>query len=65
MPKRFQAAALVAAPSYPSAIAWSDENLIAVASDHLVTILVNFSISACNYFLIVIVTVTAKDPTVL
>ncbi|XP_044461569.1 uncharacterized protein LOC123192915 isoform X3 [Mangifera indica] len=39
MPKRFQAAALVAAPSYPSAIAWSDENLIAVASDHLVTIL--------------------------
>nr|XP_011462837.1 PREDICTED: uncharacterized protein LOC101299663 isoform X2 [Fragaria vesca subsp. vesca] len=36
---RFQAAVLVGAPSYPNAIAWSDENLIAVASGHLVTIL--------------------------
>ncbi|KAG6714350.1 hypothetical protein I3842_05G198700 [Carya illinoinensis] len=35
----FQAVPLVAPPSYPNAIAWSDENLIAVASGHLVTIL--------------------------
>ena len=31
---------MVGAISYPNAIAWSDENLIAVASGHLVTILV-------------------------
>ncbi|WRX18770.1 Transcription factor IIIC [Theobroma cacao] len=36
---RFQAATLVASPSYPNSIAWSDENLIAVASGHIVTIL--------------------------
>ncbi|XP_021833945.1 uncharacterized protein LOC110773731 [Prunus avium] len=36
---RFQAAVLVDSPSFPNAIAWSDENLIAVASGHLVTIL--------------------------
>ncbi|CAI0399463.1 unnamed protein product [Linum tenue] len=36
---RFQAASLVGAPSCPNAIAWSDENLIAVASGHIVTIL--------------------------
>ena len=41
MALRFQAATLVALPSYPNSIAWSDENLIAVASGHLVTILVN------------------------
>ena len=41
MASRFQAATLVASPSYPNSIAWSDENLIAVASGHLVTILVN------------------------
>jgi hypothetical protein len=40
MASRFQAASLVASPSYPNAVAWSDENLIAVASGHLVTILV-------------------------
>ncbi|KAM7463624.1 hypothetical protein LguiA_031745 [Lonicera macranthoides] len=39
MASRFQAAALVASPSYPNAVAWSDENLLAVASGHLVTIL--------------------------
>ncbi|PON71979.1 WD repeat containing protein [Parasponia andersonii] len=39
MASRFQAATLLAAPSYPNAVAWSDDNLIAVASDHLVTIL--------------------------
>ncbi|KAI5657533.1 hypothetical protein M9H77_26326 [Catharanthus roseus] len=39
MSERFQAAALVAAPCYPNAVVWSDENLVAVASGHLVTIL--------------------------
>lgn len=37
----FQAVKLVAAPNYPNAVAWSDENLIAVASGPLVTILVS------------------------
>ncbi|CAN0903102.1 Katanin p80 WD40 repeat-containing subunit B1 [Linum grandiflorum] len=36
---RFQAASLVGVPSYPNAIAWSDDNFIAVASGHIVTIL--------------------------
>ncbi|KAL2542343.1 Transducin/WD40 repeat-like superfamily protein [Abeliophyllum distichum] len=36
---RFQAASLVASPSYPNAVAWSDENLVAVASGNLVSIL--------------------------
>ncbi|KAE8710736.1 hypothetical protein F3Y22_tig00110319pilonHSYRG00228 [Hibiscus syriacus] len=39
MASRFQAATLVDSPSYPKSIAWSEENLIAVASGHLVTIL--------------------------
>ncbi|XP_040930466.1 uncharacterized protein [Gossypium hirsutum] len=39
MASRFQAVTLVDSPSYPNSIAWSDENLIAVASGHLVTIL--------------------------
>ncbi|XP_074380574.1 uncharacterized protein LOC141721532 isoform X2 [Apium graveolens] len=39
MASRFQAASLVASPSYPNAVAWSEENLIAVACGHLVTIL--------------------------
>lgn len=39
MASRFQAATLVASPSYPNAVAWSEENLVAVASGHLVTIL--------------------------
>ncbi|XP_062119983.1 uncharacterized protein LOC133834398 [Humulus lupulus] len=39
MASRFQAAALLASPSYPNAVAWSDDNLIAVASSHLVIIL--------------------------
>ncbi|XP_030463314.1 uncharacterized protein LOC115683051 isoform X2 [Syzygium oleosum] len=39
MASRFQASVLVASPSYPNSIAWSDENLIAVACGHLVTIL--------------------------
>ncbi|KAJ6411738.1 hypothetical protein OIU84_008337 [Salix udensis] len=39
MASRFQAVALVASPSYPNSIAWSDDNFIVVASAHLVTIL--------------------------
>ncbi|KAI3974980.1 hypothetical protein MKX01_005091, partial [Papaver californicum] len=35
----FQSAYLVASPSYPNSVAWSDENLVAIASGHLVTIL--------------------------
>ncbi|XP_022637108.1 uncharacterized protein LOC106762530 isoform X1 [Vigna radiata var. radiata] len=38
-PSSLQPAILLGAPSFPSAIAWSDDNLIAVASGHLVTIL--------------------------
>jgi hypothetical protein len=32
--------ALVGAPTFPNSIKWSEDNLIAVASGHLVTILV-------------------------
>ncbi|TVU35411.1 hypothetical protein EJB05_17298 [Eragrostis curvula] len=39
MAPRYQAATLIASPCYPDAIAWSSENLVAVASGHLVTIL--------------------------
>lgn len=39
MASRFQASVLVASPLYPNSIAWSDENLIAVACGRLVTIL--------------------------
>ncbi|KAL3524457.1 hypothetical protein ACH5RR_017291 [Cinchona calisaya] len=39
MSQRFQAAALVASPCYPDSVVWSDDNLLAVASGHLVTIL--------------------------
>ncbi|MCL7029698.1 hypothetical protein MKW94_025537 [Papaver nudicaule] len=35
----FQSAYLVGSPSYPNSVAWSDENLVAIASGHLVTIL--------------------------
>ncbi|PIA44102.1 hypothetical protein AQUCO_01700014v1 [Aquilegia coerulea] len=35
----FQTATLVARPSYPNSIAWSHENLVAIASGHLITIL--------------------------
>ncbi|CAL0303395.1 unnamed protein product [Lupinus luteus] len=38
-PTPLQPAMLLGSPSYPNAIAWSDENLIAVASGHIVTIL--------------------------
>lgn len=40
MASLFQSTVLFGAPSYPNAISWSDENLVAVASGHLVTILV-------------------------
>ncbi|XP_016508487.1 uncharacterized protein LOC107826060 isoform X1 [Nicotiana tabacum] len=39
MSSSFQASILVAAPSYPNSVAWSEENLVAVASGHIVTIL--------------------------
>ncbi|CAM8976517.1 unnamed protein product [Rhodiola kirilowii] len=39
MAARFQACALVSPPTFPNAIAWSEENLIAVATGHIVTIL--------------------------
>ncbi|XP_073016488.1 uncharacterized protein [Primulina eburnea] len=39
MSSRFQVAVLVSAPCYPNAVAWSEENLVAVASGSLVTIL--------------------------
>ncbi|XP_073016525.1 uncharacterized protein [Primulina eburnea] len=39
MSSRFQAAVLVSAPCYSNAVAWSEENLVAVASGSLVTIL--------------------------
>uniref|UniRef100_J3L397 Transcription factor IIIC 90kDa subunit N-terminal domain-containing protein n=1 Tax=Oryza brachyantha TaxID=4533 RepID=J3L397_ORYBR len=39
MAPHYQAATLIASPSYPNAIAWSSENLVAVASGHLITIL--------------------------
>ncbi|XP_073016551.1 uncharacterized protein [Primulina eburnea] len=39
MSSRFQAAVLVSAPCYPNAVAWSEENLVAVSSGSLVTIL--------------------------
>lgn len=44
----FQATALVGSPSCANAIAWSDENLLAVASGHLVTILVKKFCSFVN-----------------
>nr|AAG52177.1 hypothetical protein; 45165-40041 [Arabidopsis thaliana] len=39
MASRFQEASLVTSPSYPNAVAWSSENLIAVAAGHLVIII--------------------------
>ncbi|KAI4325969.1 hypothetical protein MLD38_031327 [Melastoma candidum] len=39
MASRFQASILVSSPSYPNSIAWSDENLVAVACGPLVTVL--------------------------
>lgn len=40
MTSPLRSAILLGSPAYPNAIAWSDENLIAVASGHIVTILV-------------------------
>ncbi|RLM55731.1 hypothetical protein C2845_PM10G03430 [Panicum miliaceum] len=39
MAPQYQAVTLIASPSYPNAIAWSSDNLVAVASGHIVTIL--------------------------
>uniref|UniRef100_A0A7N0TBW4 Transcription factor IIIC 90kDa subunit N-terminal domain-containing protein n=1 Tax=Kalanchoe fedtschenkoi TaxID=63787 RepID=A0A7N0TBW4_KALFE len=38
MASRFQACALVSPPAFPNAVAWSEENLVAVATGHLVAI---------------------------
>ncbi|KAH9306791.1 hypothetical protein KI387_011195, partial [Taxus chinensis] len=35
----FQVAPLVASPCYPNSVVWSEENLVAIATGHLVTIL--------------------------
>ena len=35
-----QAVAVVGAPAFPNSVKWSQENLLAIASGHLVTILV-------------------------
>ncbi|KAI4338038.1 hypothetical protein L6164_016393 [Bauhinia variegata] len=54
----FQAAILWGSPSYPNAIAWSEDNLIAVASGNLVTILrpaVTFGPRG-------LITITASEP---
>ncbi|KAF3778000.1 hypothetical protein EJ110_NYTH44613 [Nymphaea thermarum] len=40
MGSRFDATYLSASPCYPNAIAWSEENLLAVGSGHVVTVLV-------------------------
>jgi hypothetical protein len=45
MTPHYQAATLIASPCYPDAIAWSNENLVAVASGYLVTILVSQAVS--------------------
>ncbi|KAE8819749.1 hypothetical protein D1007_02416 [Hordeum vulgare] len=39
MAPHYQSATLIAAPSYPNSITWSSDNLVAVASGHIVTIL--------------------------
>ncbi|XP_058086991.1 uncharacterized protein LOC131234044 isoform X2 [Magnolia sinica] len=39
MASHFQATTLIASLSYPNSIAWSEENLVAIASGHIVTIL--------------------------
>ncbi|RHN56855.1 hypothetical protein MtrunA17_Chr5g0433981 [Medicago truncatula] len=39
-PTPLQSAMLMGSPCFPNAISWSDDNLIAVASAHFVTILV-------------------------
>ncbi|XP_074575679.1 uncharacterized protein LOC141832095 [Curcuma longa] len=39
MASHWQASPLVASPSYPNSIAWSSENLVAIASGHIITIL--------------------------
>lgn len=39
MAPHYQATTLIASPSYPDAITWSSDNLVAVASGHIITIL--------------------------
>ncbi|KAL8171099.1 hypothetical protein V2J09_022903 [Rumex salicifolius] len=57
-PSPFQVAALGASPLYPNSIVWSDENLIAVATGHIVTILNPEKPHSPRG----VITLTAKDP---
>lgn len=50
MASRFQAVPLVTSPTYSNAVAWSNENLVAIASGHFVTIVVILSFT-CYYSL--------------
>lgn len=40
MDSHIQTAPLIECPSYPNSVAWSEENLVAVASGSVITILV-------------------------
>jgi hypothetical protein len=52
-PNRLQSAMLMGSPCFPNAISWSQDNLIAVASGNLVTILVlSLSLSLLFTFII-------------
>lgn len=53
-PRPLQPTMLLGSPSFPNAIAWSHDNLLAVASGHLVTILVLNPILIYYFFLLVV-----------
>ncbi|XP_020592289.1 uncharacterized protein LOC110032859 isoform X2 [Phalaenopsis equestris] len=48
MASYYQAATLVALPSYPNSLVWSKENLVAIPSEHLITILNPASLSSAR-----------------
>ncbi|XP_028551122.1 uncharacterized protein LOC110104927 isoform X1 [Dendrobium catenatum] len=48
IPSNYQAATLVAVPSYPNSLVWSKENLVAISSEHLITILNPASLSSAR-----------------
>ncbi|KAM3331816.1 hypothetical protein ACQJBY_027614 [Aegilops geniculata] len=58
MAPHYQAATLIAAPSYLNSITWSSENLVAVASGHIVTILNPAAIEGPRGFVLL----RARDP---
>lgn len=51
LPSNYQAATLVALPSYPNSIAWSDDNLVAIPSENLITILNPASLTSARAFI--------------